>query len=54
MVLCPLTMSLERFTTLFPLWTLLGAALAMAYPPLFSWFSGPLITLGLGLNHPVK
>ena len=49
MVVWPLTMSLERFTTLFPLWTLLGAALAMVYPPLFSWFSGPWITVGLGL-----
>ena len=49
MVVWPLTMSLERFTPLFPLWTLLGAALAMVYPPLFSWFSGPWITVGLGL-----
>ena len=42
-------MSLERFTTLFPLWTLLGSLLALVHPPLFSWFRGPLITIGLGL-----
>ena len=42
-------MSLERFTTLFPLWTLLGSLLALVHPPLFGWFRGPLITIGLGL-----
>ena len=42
-------MNSERLTLLFPLWTLLGAILAMLYPPLFTWFQGPLITLGLGV-----
>ena len=42
-------MTLERFTTLFPLWTLLGAVLALIHPPLFTWFRGDLITLGLGV-----
>ena len=42
-------MSLERFTTLFPLWTLLGSLLALLHPPLFVWFRGPLITIGLGV-----
>ena len=42
-------MSLERFTTLFPLWTLLGSALALVHPALFTWFNGLWITLGLGL-----
>ena len=42
-------MSLERFTTLFPLWTLLGSALALLEPALFTWFNGLWITLGLGL-----
>ena len=38
-------MSPERFTLLFPLWTLLGAVVALLWPPLFIWFRGPLITL---------
>ena len=42
-------MSPERFTLLFPLWTLLGAVVALLWPPLFIWFRGPLITLGLGV-----
>ena len=42
-------MTPERFTLLFPLWTLLGAGLALIHPPLFTWFRGPLITLGLGV-----
>ena len=40
---------MERFTTLFPLWTLLGSALALFRPELFTWFSGIWITLGLGV-----
>jgi BASS family bile acid:Na+ symporter len=42
-------MKSERFTLLFPLWTLMGALLALLYPPLFTWFKGDLITLGLGV-----
>ena len=42
-------MNSERFTLLFPLWTLMGALLALLYPPLFTWFRGDLITLGLGV-----
>ena len=41
--------SMERFTTLFPLWTLLGSVLALVHPGLFTWFSGIWITLGLGV-----
>ena len=40
---------MERITTLFPLWTLLGSVLALVYPGLFTWFSGMWITLGLGV-----
>ena len=42
-------MKSEHFTLLFPLWTLMGALLALLYPPLFTWFKGDLITLGLGV-----
>ncbi len=42
-------MSIEGFTLLFPLWTLLGAGLSMLFPGLFTWFSGPWIEYGLGL-----
>ena len=31
-------MNSERFTLLFPLWTLMGALLALLYPPLFTCF----------------
>lgn len=40
---------LERFTLLFPLWTLLAAALALPSPWLFTWLQGPLIVLALAL-----
>jgi bile acid:Na+ symporter, BASS family len=33
----------------FPVWALVASLLALWYPPLFTWFSGPLITLGLAL-----
>ena len=33
----------------FPLWALLGSLLALYEPRLFTWFSGPLITAGLGV-----
>ena len=36
------------FTRLFPLWVVLCAALALLEPKLFTWFSGPWITYGLG------
>lgn len=42
-------MSPERFTLLFPLWTLLGALSSLVFPGLFTWFRGPWITLGLGV-----
>ena len=40
---------LERFTLLFPLWTLLATALALPCPWLFTWLQGPLIVLALAL-----
>jgi len=40
---------MQRFTTLFPLWVLAASLIALAEPPLFTWFSGPLITAGLGV-----
>ncbi|NDD44401.1 sodium dependent transporter [Synechococcus sp. BS56D] len=48
---------LERFTLLFPFWTLLAAGLALALPGLFAWVAGPVIVwslavimLGMGLG----
>jgi BASS family bile acid:Na+ symporter len=40
---------LNRLTNLFPLWTALGAVLALVHPPLFTWFAGPLIVWGLAV-----
>jgi BASS family bile acid:Na+ symporter len=40
---------LERFTLLFPLWTLLGVLLALPFPGLFTWLQGPLIVFALGV-----
>ncbi|HET8705973.1 MAG TPA: bile acid:sodium symporter family protein, partial [Pseudomonadales bacterium] len=37
------------YANAFPLWALLCAALAFWNPTLFSWFSGPWITYGLGI-----
>jgi len=34
---------------LFPVWALAASLIALCYPPIFTWFSGPLITSGLGL-----
>ena len=42
-------MSWERFTLLFPLWTVLGAGLSLLMPGLFTWFQGMWITSGLGV-----
>jgi BASS family bile acid:Na+ symporter len=36
-------------TNLFPVWVLIGGALALAYPPGFTWFSGDFITWGLAV-----
>ena len=36
-------------TAAFPFWVLGASMLALYHPPLFTWFSGPLITLGLGV-----
>lgn len=33
----------------FPLWVLLASILSLIHPPLFEWFSGQLIPLGLGM-----
>ena len=42
-------MSRDRFTLLFPLWTVIGAGLSLLLPELFTWFRGPWITVGLGV-----
>jgi BASS family bile acid:Na+ symporter len=40
---------LERLTNAFP-WSVLGAAIvSFIYPPFFTWFKGPWITIGLGI-----
>jgi bile acid:Na+ symporter, BASS family len=40
---------MQRIVTLFPLWVLTASLLSLYYPPLFTWFSGNLITVGLGI-----
>lgn len=40
---------LHRLVSAFPLWVLMASVLAFGYPPLFTWFSGPLIPIGLGV-----
>lgn len=40
---------LALLTEAFPFWVLICSALALARPTLFTWFNGPLITLGLGI-----
>lgn len=40
---------MQKIVNLFPLWVLAASLIALYYPPSFTWFSGPLITIGLGL-----
>ena len=40
---------LAWLTAAFPLWVLTASALALYRPATFTWFTGPLITLGLGI-----
>lgn len=39
---------LARFSLLFPLWLVLAVAVSLYHPPAFTWFSGEMITIGLG------
>ncbi|RPI92663.1 MAG: bile acid:sodium symporter family protein, partial [Spirochaetales bacterium] len=40
---------MNRIVALFPVWVLLASVIALIHPPVFTWFSGSLITLGLGV-----
>jgi predicted Na+-dependent transporter len=40
---------MQRIVSLFPLWVLTASLLSLYHPPLFTWFSGNLITIGLGV-----
>jgi len=40
---------MKKFTELFPLWVCLFSVLSLINPALFTWFSGSLITYGLGV-----
>ena len=40
---------LSRLTSAFPLWVLAAGVAALLRPTWFTWFSGPLITVGLGV-----
>ena len=40
---------LTVLTNAFPLWLLLASGIALVRPGLFTWFSGPFITVGLGV-----
>ncbi|MEX1316376.1 MAG: bile acid:sodium symporter family protein [Synechococcaceae cyanobacterium] len=44
-----MTEVLERFTVLFPVWTVVGVILALPFPWLFTWVRGPLIVLALAV-----
>jgi BASS family bile acid:Na+ symporter len=46
----PSSMNLSHILTAgFPLWVLAASIAALVHPPLFTWFSGPLIPAGLGI-----
>ncbi len=40
---------LSLLTNAFPLWVLLASGLSLVWPKLFTWFSGPLIPIGLAI-----
>lgn len=44
-----MTRFLTALTNLFPVWVLLGAALALVHPPWFTWFKGDAIVWGLAV-----
>ena len=41
--------ALATLTNLFPVWVVLCCAIALYYPPAFTWFDRPLIIWGLGI-----
>ncbi|MCZ7618260.1 MAG: bile acid:sodium symporter family protein [Myxococcota bacterium] len=41
--------ALEVLTSLFPVWVLLGAVVALVHPPAVTWFRGPFIVAGLAV-----
>ena len=45
----PVLRMLSVLTSAFPLWVLVASIVALIRPALFTWFSGPLITIGLGV-----
>ena len=45
----PVVRILSLLTSAFPVWVLACSALALMRPAWFTWFSGPLITIGLGV-----
>ena len=41
--------TIDRLTRAFPVWVMTAAVIALIEPRALTWFSGPLITGGLGL-----
>lgn len=39
----------HALTAGFPVWVLVASIISLIHPPVFTWFTGPLITLGLGI-----
>lgn len=58
MTIATVAVAMQRFVTLFPLWLLVGAGIALLHPPLVAWFLDlglvtpglALIMLGMGLT----
>ena len=40
---------INRLTNAFPFWVLIASVISLIYPPSFTWFTGPLIPIGLGI-----
>lgn len=40
---------MNRIVSLFPLWVLTASIISLIHPPVFTWFTGGLIPLGLGI-----
>lgn len=40
---------LTKLTNAFPFWVFFASVLALIHPPIFTWFTGPLIPAGLGI-----
>lgn len=40
---------ITRLTNAFPVWVVIASVISLIHPPVFTWFTGPMIMAGLGI-----